>query len=209
MKFGIGQAVKRVEDKVLITGSGNFTDDVNVGEGMAIHFVRSAHAHANIKYINFEEASKRSGVKLIATQKELDDENIGEIECLDLVTNSDGSEISPSARPPMARGVVRCAGDIVAMVVAETKEQALDAAELIEIDYDAMPAVVDTESALAPKAPQLYTQYPGNRVFHWQAGNHDETMQQFETACMPDDSCLLYTSPSPRDRTRSRMPSSA
>ena len=73
MKFGIGQAVKRVEDKVLITGTGNFTDDVNVGEGMAIHFVRSAHAHANIKYINFEEASKRSGVKLIATQKELDD----------------------------------------------------------------------------------------------------------------------------------------
>ena len=190
MKFGIGQAVKRVEDKVLITGTGNFTDDVNVGEGMAIHFVRSAHAHANVKHINFEEASKRSGVKLIATQKELDDENIGEIECLDLVTNSDGSEISPSARPPMARGVVRCAGDIVAMVVAETKEQALDAAELIEIDYDVMPAVVDTKSALAPNAPQLYTQYPGNQVFHWQAGNHDETMQQFETACMPDDSIV-------------------
>ncbi len=190
MKFGIGQAVKRVEDKVLITGTGNFTDDVNVGEGMATHFVRSTYAHANVKHINFEEASKLPGVQLIVTQKELDDESIGEIECLDFVKNSDGSEISPTSRPPMARRVVRCVGDIVAMVIAETKEQALDAAELIEIEYEVLPAVVDTKSALAPNAPQLYIEYPGNQVFHWQVGNHDETLRQFETARMSDDSIV-------------------
>ena len=190
MKFGIGQAVKRVEDKVLITGTGNFTDDIHVGEGLATHFVRSPHAHANIKHINFEEAAVLPGVVLITTQKELDDENIGDIECLDLVTNSDDSEIIPTTRPPMARGVVRSVGDIVAMVIANTKEQALNAAEMIEIEFDVMPAVVDTASALSSGAPQLYPEYPRNQVFHWQAGNHDETIEQFKTECMPDDSIV-------------------
>ena len=190
MKFGIGQAVKRVEDRALITGTGNFTDDINVGEGLAIHFVRSAHAHANITNINFEEALMLPGVKLIATQKELDDENIGEIECLDLVTNSDGSEISPTTRPPMARDIVRSVGDIVAMVIAHTKQQALDAAELIKIDFQVLPAVVDTKSALASDAPQLYSEFPRNQVFHWQTGNHKETMQQFKTARTQDDAIV-------------------
>ena len=137
MKFGIGQAVKRVEDQVLLTGYGKFTDDINIGEGLFVHFLRSIHAHANLKLINCEEASKLDGVHLIATQIALDEENIGEINCLDLVKNFDGTEVPTTTRPPMARDKVRSVGDIIAMVVADTKEQALNAAEMIIIDYNA------------------------------------------------------------------------
>ncbi len=180
MKFGIGQAVKRVEDRVLLTGLGRFTDDINVGEGLFVHFLRSIHAHAIVKLIDFEAASKLAGIHLIASQDALDAENIGEIHCLDLVKNSDGTEVSKTTRPPMARGIVRSVGDIVAMIVADTKEQALDAAELIRVKYETLPSVTDTYAALSPDAPQLYPNYPGNKVFHWRVGNHEETLREFD-----------------------------
>ncbi|MDC3311647.1 xanthine dehydrogenase family protein molybdopterin-binding subunit [Alphaproteobacteria bacterium] len=193
MKFGIGQAVKRVEDKVLLTGTGNFTDDVNVGEGLAIHFVRSVHAHAQINKIEFEQASMQPGVHLIATQSDLDEDNIGEIQCLTLVDNLDGRELIPVSRPPMSRGIARCAGDIIAMIVADTKEQAIDASELIEIDYQPLEAVVDVISAQSDDAPQLYPEYPKNRVFQWRTGNHEATIHQFEHARQAEDSIVELT----------------
>ena len=67
LKFGMGQAVKRVEDRVLLTGSGRFTDDINVGEGLFVHFLRSIHAHAIVKLIDFEAASKLAGIHLLLT----------------------------------------------------------------------------------------------------------------------------------------------
>ena len=190
MKFGIGQAVKRVEDQVLLTGHGKFTDDINIGEGLFVHFLRSTHAHANLNLVNCEEASKLDGVHLIATQIALDEENIGEINCLDLVTNSDGTEVSTTTRPPMARDKVRSVGDIIAMVVADTKEQALNAAEMIIIDYEPLPAVIDTNAALAPDAPQLYQNFPNNKVFHWRTGNHEETLREFDKANLNEDKII-------------------
>ena len=193
MKFGIGQAVKRVEDKVLLTGSGKFTDDVNVGEGLAVHFLRSTHAHANIKFVDFERASKLDGVHLIASQMSLDADHVGEINCLDLVKNSDGTEISTVTRPPMARGIVRSVGDIIAMVVADTKEKALDAAESILVDYEPLSAVTDTRAALAPGAPQLYPIYPHNQVFHWRVGKYEETLREFDEANLNKESIIELT----------------
>ena len=177
MKFGIGQAVKRVEDRVLITGTGKFTDDIDVGEGLSAHFLRSAHAHAIVSSIDFKTASKLPGVHLIATQFELDHEKVGEIKCLDWVKNADGSDVVPTTRSPMARGIVRSVGDIIAMVVATTKEQALNAAELIEVNYEPLPAITDVDSALEADAPQLYPDYPGNKVFHWRVGNHEKALR--------------------------------
>ena len=187
MKFGSGQAVKRVEDKVLITGTGKFTDDIDVGEGLSAHFLRSAHAHAIVSSIDFETASKLPGVHLIATQFELDHERVGEIKCLDWVKNVDGSDIVPTTRPPMARGIVRSVGDIIAMVVATNKEQALNAAELIEVNYEPLPAITDVDSALEADAPQLYPDYPCNKVFHWRVGNHEEALHEFNTADLKTD----------------------
>ena len=87
----------------------------------------------------------------------------------------------------MARGIVRSVGDIIAMVVATTKEQAINAAELIEVNYEPLPAITDVDSALEADAPQLYPDYPGNKVFHWRVGNHEEALHEFNTADLKTD----------------------
>ena len=135
MKFGVGQTVKRVEDASLLIGKGNYTDDQMPGYGMAVAFLRSPFAHAKLTYLDLSAARTSDGVHLAAGQAEMDADNVGEIHCQQYVENRDGSQIPRTTKPAMVRDIIRHAGDIVAMVVADTRQQALDAIELIDVDY--------------------------------------------------------------------------
>lgn len=118
MKFGIGQTVKRLEDQNLLTGKGVFTDDQMPGEGRAVAFLRAPFAHAIITHLDISAARTAEGVVLAASQADLDADNVGEINCNFYPENRDGSQVPRTTKPPMARGKVRHAGDLVAMVVA-------------------------------------------------------------------------------------------
>ncbi|MGB0690016.1 MAG: carbon monoxide dehydrogenase, partial [Candidatus Puniceispirillum sp.] len=132
MKFEIGQGLTRIEDHRLVTGAGLYTDDINAGEGLRVAFLRAPFAHAKLLSIDVSAAADALGVVLVAAQADLDAENIGEIECKNVVTNSDGSSMPMVTKPPMVRDINRYAGDIVAMVVADSQMHADNALDLIE-----------------------------------------------------------------------------
>jgi aerobic carbon-monoxide dehydrogenase large subunit len=170
-QFGIGQPVRRVEDRRFITGRGNYLDDINRQRQAYAFMLRSQHAHAAIRAVDTAAARSAPGILAVYTGDDLAGDGIGTIPCLSAVTNRDGS---PSALPPypaIARDRVRHVGDTVAMVVAESLAAARDAAELIMVDYEALPAVVDTERALDPGQPLVWETAPGNLCFDWEVGD--------------------------------------
>ncbi len=173
MKFGIGQSIKRVEDKELLLGQGRYTDDQLPGEGYAVAFLRSPHAHGILISVDISKAASAPGVVLAASYKDMAADDVGEIHCQEYVDNRDGSKVPRTTKSAMISDIVRFAGDIAAMVVAETREQALDAVELIDTDYDVMNAVCDVYAAMEDGAPQLYDCYPNNIVFDWSSGDLD------------------------------------
>ena len=170
-KFGIGQAVPRTEDARLLTGRGRYTDDVSLPGQTYAAFVRSPHAHAAILSVDAEEARGLPGVLGIFTVEDLDADGIGPIPCQFALKSRDGSPYKAPPRPALARGRVRHVGDPVAVVVAETAEAARDAAELVMVDYDELPAVTDTAGALEPGRPQVWDEAPGNLCFDWETGD--------------------------------------
>jgi len=175
MKFGVGQAIPRIEDSRLITGEGRYTDDIDPGSGLAVAFLRAPLAHARLLSVDTDAAAALEGVHLVATQADLDADGVGEIHCRHRLTNDDGKQMTMVSHPPMVRDVNRTAGDIVAVVVAEDATTAHDALELIDARYDSLPAVTDVYAAMADGAPQLYAEYPNNVAFNWVAGDHDGT----------------------------------
>jgi carbon-monoxide dehydrogenase large subunit len=167
MKFGIGQPMKRYEDLRLITGRGRYTDDV-VLPGMAFaQVLRSPVAHGVLRRIDAEPARHIPGVLLVLTGEDVAAEGLRDIACEHPLTNRDGTPRHDTPRPVLAVGKLRHVGQPVALVVAETREAARDAAEAIEVDYDELPAVADVRAALQPEAPQLFEHIPGNLVFDW------------------------------------------
>ena len=132
-KFGIGDSVRRVEDPRLLRGNGRYTDDTKLATPAArLHVLRSPHAHADIKRIDTSAARKAPGVLLIFTGQDVKKADFGDVPCLVPLANRDGSPRGETPRPMLALDRVRHVGDAVALVVAETLEQAKDAAELIE-----------------------------------------------------------------------------
>ena len=175
MKFGVGQSIPRIEDHRLVTGSGQYTDDINPGTGLAMAFLRAPLAHARLLSVDTSAAAAMDGVRLVATQADLDADGVGDIHCEHQLTNADGMPMTMVSHPPMVRDVNRTAGDIVAVVVADDATIANDALEYITVRYDGMPAVTDVYAATSDDAPQLYPEYPNNIAFDWVAGEHDET----------------------------------
>ena len=166
-KFGIGQPVRRVEDQRFITGEGRYTDDINF-PGQAYGYVlRSPTAHARIASLDVTAAKAAPGVLLVVTAAELD----ASMPCLIPITNRDGSQRADPKHPILCKDEVNYVGDQVAFVVAETRTQAKDAAELIEVEYADLPAVADTAKALAAGAPQVHPEAPGNLAFDWHHGD--------------------------------------
>jgi len=164
-----GSGIRRREDPRLITGESTFTDDIKL-PGMAhAAMLRSPHAHAKINSIDTSAASAAPGV--VAVYTGADTEGVlNPIPCAWLPPDCD---IKAVAHPALAKDVVRYQGDAVAVVVAESRYQAEDALELINVDYEVLPAVVSPEAAMQPGAPQLHEDAPNNQAFHWVAAGGD------------------------------------
>src|SRR5271154_7381963 len=164
---GIGASVKRKEDIRFITGKGHYVDDINRHGQAHAFFLRSPHAHATIDKLDISEASAAPGVAAIFTGEDIANDKVGGLICGWMIHSKDGSPMKAGAHPPLAQGKVRYVGDHVAVVIAETLAQARDAAEKVEVDYEVLPAVVDTARASAPGKPQIHAVAENNTVFQW------------------------------------------
>lgn len=163
MKFGVGQSVERTEDARLLRGEGRFTDDVVPDHALRMYVLRSPHAHANISGIDCEAAMASHGVAGILTGADADADGLGGFPSLVASRSPDGE--GANFAPPfaiMAKGTARYAGEPVAIVMAETLDQAKDAAELIKVDYEPLPAVVSLAEADSQGAATVWTECPDN-----------------------------------------------
>ncbi len=187
VKFAIGQGVKRVEDDRLLKGTGVYTDDISVDGALHAYVLRAPVAHATIGRIDVSGARSAPGVVAVYTGDDVRADGLGDLPCVPPVTNRDGSARADTPRPILAVGKVRHVGDPVAFVVADTAAQARDAAELIEVDYDELPATVDTEAATQPGAPQLFDHIPNNIAFDWESGDKAAVDAAFAAAAKKVD----------------------
>jgi carbon-monoxide dehydrogenase large subunit len=164
-KFALGQAVSRVEDLTLVRGAGRYADDVRLANEAYACVLRSPHAHAAIRRIDASAARKAPGVLTVLTGEDVRAAGLGDIPCMIPVTNADGTPRGETPRPLLAVDRVRHVGDPVALVVAESLGRAKDAAELIEVDYEPLPAVADTYAATKPGAAQVWPEIKNNLCF--------------------------------------------
>jgi aerobic carbon-monoxide dehydrogenase large subunit len=161
-KFGAGQSVPRVEDRRLVTGAGRFADDLDLPGQLHAVFVRSPHAHADIVSIDTGEAAAQPGIVAVWTGADLDAAGCLPFGFPPHLHRADGKPMSAPPRRALALGTVRHVGEAVAVVVAETRRAAEDAAEFVVVDYAEKPAVVGARRAAAPGAPALWPEAPGN-----------------------------------------------
>ncbi|MGQ0664408.1 MAG: xanthine dehydrogenase family protein molybdopterin-binding subunit [Pseudomonadota bacterium] len=182
IKFGVGQSIRRTEDLRFLTGSGLYTDDITVPRQACAYFLRSPHAHARLLKVDSGPAKSAPGVLGVFTGADLAAAGIGHLPCGVAIENRDGSKMRVPPRPAIAADRVRFVGDTVAMVVAETLSQAKDAAELIAVGYDPLPAVAETGAALAPGAPQIWDVAKNNVAFDWTIGDEAKTRAAFAGA---------------------------
>jgi carbon-monoxide dehydrogenase large subunit len=167
----IGARVERKEDYRFLTGAGQYTDDVELPRQSHAVFVRSPHAHAVIKKIGTEKAKQSRGVLAVYTGEDFAAAKLGGLPCGWLITDVNGQPMKEPPHPCLAQGKVRYVGDQVAIVVAETLSQARDAAELVEVDYQVLPAVTNALKARAKGAPQLHDIAPDNTCYVWAIGD--------------------------------------
>lgn len=179
---GIGQRVARKEDKRFITGKGKYTDDIKLQGMTHAQFVRSPHAHAKIVSIDSAAALAMPGVVAVLTGAELVADRIGNLICGWMVHSKDGTPMKMGAYPAMAPETVRYVGQAVAVVIAETKNQARDAAEAVVVEYEELPAVTSVVEAIRDGAPQLHPEAPNNRVYEWSIGDKAATEAAFSGA---------------------------
>lgn len=175
----IGKAIRRKEDQRFLTGRGHYTDDINRPGQLYAHILRSPHAHARIRGIDTEAARKTPGVVAVFTGADWDK---GGLPCGWQVHSADGTPMVEPPHPPLVADRVRHVGDQVALVVAESRAMARDAAELIEVDYEVLPAVADVKKALDSGAPTVWDDAPGNLCYDWVIGDEGEVDQAFEHA---------------------------
>src|ERR1700760_2058908 len=179
---GIGASVVRKEDKRFITGKGRYVDDIKLVGMTFAHFVRSPHAHAKVKSIDCSAAMKMPGVVAVLTGKELVDDKVGNLICGWAITSKDGTGMKMGAWPAMAPETVRFVGQAVAVVIADTKNLARDAADCVVVNYEELPSAPDIKSAIKPGAPQLHPEAPGNVIYDWTIGDESATDAAFKAA---------------------------
>ncbi len=163
----IGKSVRRTEDPRLITGRGTYVDDVRLVGMLHMALVRSPHAHARIRKVNVARAAKAPGVVAVFTGADLQ-EQLGSLPAGWVL-----KDMKQPPHPPLAYEKVRCVGDAVAAVVADSLYAAADAAQLVDVDYEQLPAVVDAEKATKRGAPLLHKEAPNNTAFDWSVGGGD------------------------------------
>ncbi len=173
-KFGIGQPVPRVEDPRFITGRGRYVDDFDLPHQCYGVVVMSPHPHARIKGVDTAKALAAPGVLAVLTGADVVADKLGGL-APPMPEDMGGPKGFRTLLAILAIDKVRAVGERVAFVVAETLSQAKDAAELIEIDYEPLPAVVTVEDAVKPGAPAIWDEAPSNVSFTLMMGNKDAT----------------------------------
>src|SRR5687767_14617782 len=171
----IGASIKRREDPRFLTGKGNYTDDLKLAGMTYAIFVRSPHANAKIVAIDTAKARQQPGVVAIFTGKDM--VGVNSLPCGWLLP-----ELKIPPHMPLASDAARCVGDPVAVVIAESLEEAKDAAALVTVDWEVLPSVTNTEKAAAPGAVQIHEVAPSNVAFNWEIGDAAATDAAFKTA---------------------------
>ncbi|HYL50303.1 MAG TPA: xanthine dehydrogenase family protein molybdopterin-binding subunit [Stellaceae bacterium] len=178
----IGDPVRRKEDLRFLTGKGHYTDDINRAGQVYAVFVRSPHAHAEIKSIATKRAAGAPSVVAVYTGADLIKAGLGTLPCGWGVKNKDGSPMAEPPHPVLASGKVRHVGDPVAVVIADSKTAAEEAAELVEITYNELPSVTAVDAAVKPGAPQLHADAKNNICYDWHIGDKAATDAAFAKA---------------------------
>ncbi len=178
---GIGAAVKRVEDFRFLTGQGNYTDDIDRPNQTYAWILRSPHAHAKITSLDIGAAESAPGVVAVFTGKDMEAEGVGSLPCGWQVNNKDDSPMAEPAHPPLVIDRVRHVGDQVAVVIAETRDEARQAAEMIVVDYELLPVVMDMAAAIEG-GPQVHDDVANNLCYDWHIGDKDATDAAFADA---------------------------
>ena len=185
-KYGVGQPVRRNEDPRLLTGRGKFNDDYIVANAAQSYVLRSPHAHADIVSIDTAAAKAAPGVLGVFIGDDLAADDIGGFPgppaFFAALTKPDGSPLSYPPQYALTSDRARYVGDPVAFVVAETLDQARDAAEMIDVTYNPLPFVTDTAAAMSPDAPQIWAEVPQNFLFQAQIGDKEATDAAFRKA---------------------------
>jgi len=176
----IGARVARKEDYRFLTGAGQYTDDVALPHQTYAAFVRSPHAHASLKKISIDKAKKAPGVVAVYTGADLAAAKVGGLPCGWLITDVKGQPMKEPPYPSLAQGKVRHVGERVAVVIAESAAQAKDAAELIDVDYQVLPAVVDPKKAQSSKP--IHESAPDNTCYVWAIGDKSQVDAAFAKA---------------------------
>jgi carbon-monoxide dehydrogenase large subunit len=165
----IGKSVKRVEDKRFIMGRGNYTDDIVLPHQTYASFVRSQYAHAKILSVDTSAAKKMPGVVAIYTGADV--AAVNGVPCGWQVNFKNGDTMKEPKHPLLVADKARHVGDAIAIVIAETTEQAIDAAEAVVVEYEELPCVVDAKKAAQPGAPLVHDEAPNNMCYDWALGN--------------------------------------
>jgi len=178
----IGQSIGRREDRRFLTGKGRYAENTAPADALAVLFVRSPHAHARLTGVDTAAAAAAPGVAAVYTADDTAADRLGHIPAISEIKDPAGNRHREPAHLPMPVGKVRHVGDIVAMIAAATIEQARDAAELLIVDYEELPAVVTAAQALAPGAALVHDDVPGNLMCRWTRGDEPATEAAFAKA---------------------------
>src|SRR3954452_8532904 len=165
----IGRSARRVEDRRFLTGQGRYVEGISLSGELHMHVVRSPYGHAAIEGIDTAAARAMPGVRGVFTAADLDADGIGPLPCIAQVAT-----VAPMIVPPrfaLARDRARHVGDPVAFIVADSIDQARDAAERVAVAYRPLPAVIEATEALAAAAPLLWDQAPGNLSYRFERGD--------------------------------------
>src|SRR3989454_11364220 len=181
-KYAMGQSVHRLEDPHLLQGLGRYSDDVNLPRQVYAVVVRSVHAHARPRGIDASAALKARGALAVLTGDDFAADGLGNLPTDSNRKRRDGSPAFTTPRPALIRGRVRHVGDPLALVVAETPEQAVDAAALVAVDYEPLPAVAEAVEARRPGAPAVWDEAPDNVAFLWEVGPRGAVERAFAAA---------------------------
>ena len=181
-KFAVGQSVRRLEDPRLVQGLGRYSDDVSLSRELHAVLVRSPHAHARLRHTDPRTALAAPGVVAVLTSADLADDGVGDLPTDRTRKRRDGRAAFATPRPALARDRVRHVGDPVVIVVADTRPHAVDAAELVAIDWEPLPAVAATVEAARAGAPLVWDEVSDNVAFVAESGSRDAVARAFEGA---------------------------
>jgi carbon-monoxide dehydrogenase large subunit len=171
LRFGSSGSTLRSEDAPLVTGAGKFTDDIDLPGQVHAVFVRSSVAHATIRRLDVASAAAMPGVLAVITGRDLATAKLGAIPPVASFNGRDGKPMYRACMPVLAADRVRYVGEAIAIVVAQTRDQALDAAEAVDVAFDQLPAVCDVAHALAPGAPAIWPELSHNVALDWEDGD--------------------------------------